>query len=211
MKIYDVSVEIDSDLPVWPGDPKVKLIRSQKLEAGDQANVSQMEIGLHTGTHVDAPYHFLAQGVTLDQIALERFIGPVTVIEIPTEVSILSGEVLARLPVDLFSERVLFKTRNSIHWSEHPHHFHRDFVAIDPTGADYLVKKGVRLVGIDYLSIAPFREGKATHEAFLVAGVIILEGLDLSGVSQGEYLLYCLPLKIGGVEGAPVRAILIKI
>ncbi len=169
-----------------------------------------MEFGLHTGTHMDAPYHFLAQGATLDKIALERLIGPVTVLEVPQDVSVLSGDVLARLPAGLITERVLFKTRNSTYWSEHPHRFHKDFVAIDPSGADFLVERGVRLVGIDYLSIAPFRQGQATHEALLGAGVVILEGLDLSGVSQGEYQLYCLPLKIGGVEGAPVRAILIE-
>jgi arylformamidase len=210
MKIYDISVEINPELPVWPGDHKLKLTRSQKLEAGDNANVSQMELGLHTGTHVDAPFHFLEQGVTLDKIALERLVGPVTVLEVPQEASILSGDVLAQLPADLIAERVLFKTRNSSYWSEHPHRFHKDFVAFDQSGADFMVEKGVRLVGIDYLSIAPFRQGKATHEILLGAGVVILEGLDLSGVSQGEYQLYCLPLKIGGVEGAPVRAILVK-
>ena len=210
MKIIDVSVEINPELPVWPGDPKVTITRSQSLEAGDHANVSQIEFGLHTGTHMDAPFHFLAQGVTLDKIALEGLIGPVRVLEIPPEESILSGEVLARLPGDQIAERILFKTRNSAYWSEHPHHFHKEFAALDRSGADFLVERGVRLVGIDYLSIAPFRQGQATHEVLLGAGVVILEGLDLSGVSQGEYQLVCLPLKIGGVEGAPVRAILIR-
>lgn len=210
MKIYDISVEINPDLPVWPGDPKVNITRSKSMEAGDHANVSQIEFGLHTGTHMDAPFHFLAQGATLDQIALDRLIGLVTVLEVPEDMSVLSGDVLARLPADLITERILFKTRNSTYWSDSPHHFHKDFVGIDQSGADFLVERGVRLVGIDYLSIAPFRQSQATHEVLLGAGVVILEGLDLSGVSQGEYQLFCLPLKIGGVEGAPIRAILIR-
>jgi arylformamidase len=210
MQIFDISVEINPDLPVWPGDPNVTITRSKKIEAGDHANVSQIEFGLHTGTHMDAPFHFLAGGVTLDQISLERLIGSVKVLEIAPEVSLITSEVLAGLPVDRIARRVLFKSRNSAFWAERPHHFHKDFVAFDPSGAEYLVAQGVELVGIDYLSIAPFRQGKETHEVLLNAGLVILEGLDLSGVSQGDYQMYCLPLKVGGVEGAPVRAILIK-
>jgi arylformamidase len=208
VKIYDITVEINPELPIWPGDPKVKIERFEKLESGDNANISRMEMGLHTGTHVDAPYHFLADGVTLDKIPLERFIGEAAVVEVPAGVNTLSGDVLSRLPASRITEKTLFKTRNSDHWSERPHRFHPDFVAIDPSGAQFLIERGVRLVGIDYLSIAPFRKSKETHEALLRAGVIILEGLDLSAVKEGIYQLYCLPLKLGGVEGAPARAIL---
>lgn len=210
MKIYDITVEINPELPVWPGDPDVKIERFEKLEAGDNANISRLEMGLHSGTHVDAPYHFLAEGITLDKIPLERFIGSASVVEVPGEVNILSGEVLARLPAVKITERILFKTRNSNHWSERPHRFHPDFVAIDPSGARFLVEQGVKLVGIDYLSIAPFRKSKETHEILLGAGLIILEGLDLSAIKQGIYQLYCLPLKLGGVEGAPARVILVE-
>jgi arylformamidase len=210
MKVYDITVEINSELPIWPGDPEVKIERFEKLEAGDNANISRMEMGLHTGTHVDAPYHFLSGGITLDKIPLERFIGSVSVVEVPVDVNILSSEVLARMPADRITDRTLFKTRNSKHWSERPHRFHPDFVAIDPSGAQFLIERGVRLVGIDYLSIAPFRKSKETHEILLGAGVIILEGLDLSAIKQGIYQLYCLPLKLGGVEGAPARVILVE-
>lgn len=115
MKIHDITVEIDPALPVWPGDPKIRIERSQKLEEGANANISRMEIGLHTGTHVDAPWHFLVNGVTLDKIPLERFIGTVSVLDIPPEVKILSGDTLANLPVAWLSEKVLFKpvTRNT--------------------------------------------------------------------------------------------------
>ena len=210
MKIYDITVEINPELPVWPGDPEVKIERFEKLESGDNANISRMGMGLHTGTHVDAPYHFLTEGITLDKIPLERFIGTVSVVEVSGEVNILSRELLARLPAEWITERILFKTRNSNHWSERPHRFHPDFVAIDPSGARFLVERGVKLVGIDYLSIAPFRKSKETHEILLGASVIILEGLDLSAIKQGIYQLYCLPLKLGGVEGAPARVILVE-
>jgi arylformamidase len=209
LKIYDITVEINPELPLWPGDPKVKIERFEKLEAGDNANISRMEMGLHTGTHVDAPYHFLAQGDTLEKIPLDQFIGPAIVIEIASDVTVLTREVLARLPDGSITERVLFKTRNSAHWSERPHRFHPDFVAIDQSGAEFLIERSVKLVGIDYLSVAPFRNSKGTHEALLGAGVVILEGVNLSDVKPGKYQLYCLPLKLGGVEGAPARAVLI--
>ena len=207
--IYDITVEINPDLPIWPGDPKIRIERLQKLEEGAAANVSRLEMGLHTGTHVDAPYHFLADGADLGEIELERFIGPVSVIEVSPQVDVLSDGIIAQIPEELFSERMLFKTRNSRFWSETPPTFHREFVAIDLSGAQVLIERGVRLVGIDYLSIAPFHNSKETHEALLGAGMVILEGLDLSAVKQGMYQLYCLPLKLGGVEGAPARVILV--
>jgi len=209
LKIYDVTVEINPELPLWPGDPKLVIERFGKLETGSNANISRLAMGLHTGTHVDAPYHFLSDGITLDRIPLDRFIGTASVVEIPDEVDLLTGEVLARLLAGGISERTIFKTRNSKHWSEKPHRFHPDFVAIDASGARFLIERGVKLVGIDYLSIAPFRNSKPTHEALLGAGLVILEGLDLSAVKPGSYQLYCLPLKLGGVEGAPARAILV--
>jgi arylformamidase len=106
MRVYDITVEINPELPIWPGDPEVKIERFEKLETGDNANISRMEMGLHTGTHVDAPYHFLAGGITLDKIPLERFIGTASVVEVPVDVSILSSEVLARLPADRITERL---------------------------------------------------------------------------------------------------------
>jgi arylformamidase len=208
LKVHDISVRINTDLPIWPGDPKVRIERVSKIEEGANANVSQMEMGLHTGTHVDAPWHFLSEGATLDKISLERFIGPVSVLEIPSKVNVLSAEELAQLPVGKITERILFKTRNSGFWSEQPPRFHEDFVGIDLSGARFLIERGVRLVGIDYLSIAPFRNSKPAHEVLLGDGVVILEGLDLSGVKQGVYQLYCLPLNLDGVEGAPARVIL---
>ncbi|MGA9397853.1 MAG: cyclase family protein [Anaerolineaceae bacterium] len=210
MKWFDISVEISATLPVWPGDPSVSIERIQKLEDGANANVSRMDMGLHTGTHVDAPYHFLTDGAKISEVPLQHFFGPVTVIEIPGKVDVINADVLGRIDRSLFTERILFKTRNSGFWSETEEHFHNDFVGIDLTGAQFLVDRGVHLVGIDYLSIAPFHKSKPTHETLLGAGVVIVEGLNLSAVPPGTYALYCLPLKLGNAEAAPARAILIK-
>jgi arylformamidase len=209
MIYHDISVEINSNLPIWPGDPKACIERIQKLEDGANANVSKVDMGLHTGTHVDAPYHFLENGAKLSEIPLERFFGRATVINIPEEVGIITADVLGRLERSLFTERILFKTRNSGFWKETSETFHADFVGIDLSGAQFIVEKDVRLVGIDYLSIAPFRKSKPTHETLLGAGIVIIEGLNLSDVDQGVYQLYCLPIKLGDAEGSPARVILI--
>jgi arylformamidase len=210
MKWHDISVDVKPDLPVWPGDPHVVLERFQKLEDGGNANVSRLAMSLHTGTHVDAPFHFLLDGERLSEIALDRFFGRVTVVEIAPEVDVITASVLDMIPNTLITERILFKTRNSTYWKDESTVFHRDFVALDVSGAEFLVGNGVRLVGIDYLSIAPFRDGKGTHEKLLAGDIVILEGLDLSDVGQGSYELFCLPLKLWMTEGAPARAILIE-
>ena len=211
MKWFDVTVETSETLPVWPGDPRVSIERIQKLEVGANANVSKISMSLHTGTHVDAPYHFLQNGPRLAEIPLDRFFGAVTVIEMQEDIDTINAEVLERIDRSLFTERILFKTRNSAYWSEPVvSHFHSEFVGIDITGAQFLVDRGVRLVGIDYLSIAPFRQSKPTHEVLLTAGIVIVEGLNLSAVAQGSYQLYCLPLKLGNAEGSPARVILIE-
>ncbi len=210
MKWFDISVEISAMMPTWPGDPKVTIERVQKLEDGANANVSRIDMGVHTGTHVDAPYHFLADGDMISEIPLERFFGPVTVIEISRDIDVINADVLRKIEKSKFTQRVLFKTRNSDYWVEGAGQFQKDFVGIDVTGAQLLVDCGVNLVGIDYLSIAPFRKSRPTHEALLKAGVVIVEGLNLSAISPGKYILYCLPLKLGNAEGAPARALLIE-
>lgn len=210
MKWHDISVDLRSDLPVWPGDPHIRLERFQKIEEGADANVSSLAMGLHAGTHVDVPYHFLAQGENLSQIDLTRFLGQASVIEIHSSIDLITEPVLAQLPRDSFIERVLFKTRNSQFWTDPGRKFHKDYVALDAGGAQFLIDAGVRLVGIDYLSIAPFRAGRETHVKLLSAGVLILEGLDLSGVNPGMFELICLPLKLWQTEGAPARAILLE-
>lgn len=210
MRIYDISLTITPDLPVWPGDPAVVLKSMSSIAAGDDANVTGMQMGVHTGTHVDAPYHFLDDDPrTVEQMSLKTLTGRTYVMHLPDQVSVISAEILAQVEIPPRTRRLLFRTRNSSYWATDPHHFREDFVAIDASGAQYLVERGVKLIGVDYLSVAPYGDGKPTHEILLKAGIVLVEGLNLSQVDQGRYTLYCLPIKLGGVEGAPARAILV--
>ena len=182
------------------------------MEEGANANVTQLNIGAHVGTHVDAPYHFLGAGApTVEALPLQLLIGRSYVLHIADEVDSITSLVLENVEIPPRTRRLLFRTRNSNLWKRQEHEFQKDFVALSPDGADYLVDRGVKLVGIDYLSIAPFKQGKATHTILLQAGVLILEGLDLSQVPQGRYSLYCLPLKLAGSDGAPARVILMGV
>lgn len=212
MRIYDISVTIRPELPVWPGDPPIRLERISKMEEGDSANVTHLNMGAHVGTHVDAPYHFLGgKAPTVESLPLNLLTGRAYVLHLSDHVERISAEVLQRADIPPRTRRLLFKTRNSALWARQPQQFEQDFVAITPDGAQYLVGRGVKLVGVDYLSVAPYKEGAPTHQILLRAGMILLEGLDLSQVSQGRYTLYCLPLKIAGSDGAPARAILIGV
>jgi arylformamidase len=210
MRIYDISLTISPDLPVWPGDSQPKLERTSMIEAGDNANVSQMKVSVHTGTHVDAPYHFVSNGRTVEDLQLNHLTGRAYVLHLP-EINLITAEILDNADIPTRSKRVLFKTDNSNYWRQKEHKFHIDYVGLSADGAEYLVNRGIKLVGIDYLSIAPYQETKRTHEILLQAGVIIVEGLDLSEVSQGRYALYCLPLKLAGSDGAPARVILVGV
>ncbi len=210
MEIFDISLTISKNLPTWPGDPAVIVERVQKLEEGANANVSQIKMGVHTGTHVDAPLHFLPGGSTVDQMPLDILVGPVEVVQLPDSVQVIDRSALEQAGIPDGAERILFKTRNSAYWADGVTAFQTDFVGIDASGSEFLVERGVRLVGIDYLSISPYHRSKPTHEILLGAGMVIIEGIDLSGVSAGRYTLFCLPLKLGGAEGAPARAILTR-
>lgn len=208
MKIYDISLTITPNLPVWPGDPSVILERISKMEEGKHNNVSTMALSAHAGTHVDAPYHFIADGKTIEQLSLDTLIGPAQVVELPPDCALITAEDLKKAGIAEGTIRVLLKTRNSRYWAQAGLPFQTDFTALSPDGAQYLVERGVRLVGIDYFSIAPFGDSIPTHRALLGAELVILEGADLSQVPAGHYQLYCLPLKLGGSDGAPARAVL---
>lgn len=210
MRTYDISLTISPSLPTWPGDPSIVLERVEKIEDGSNANVSRIDMGVHTGTHVDAPYHFILNGKTVETIKLSLLTGRAYVLHLP-DVNMITASVLEHSQIPPRTRRVLFKTRNSIYWKNEENKFQTNFVALSADGADYLIRRGVKLVGVDYLSVAPFDESRPTHEILLSAGVVILEGLDLSGVTQGRYTLYCLPLKLAGSDGAPARAILIGV
>jgi arylformamidase len=159
---------------------------------------------------VDAPSHFIENGATVDQLPLDILIGRATVVEL-LNVDIITSEILETLALPVETKRLLFKTKNSGLWADPAHQFNPDFVALSAGAAECLVHKGVRLVGIDYLSVQLYKDAEPlTHQILLGAGVIILEGLNLHKVRQGSYQLVCLPLKLAGSEGAPARAILIE-
>jgi arylformamidase len=210
MTIYDISLPISESLPVWPGDPPIHITHSSHLNNGDEATVSRIELGAHTGTHVDAPSHFVAGGTGVDRLDLDLLVGPALMVHV-VEASVLSADALESLEIPSGTERVLFRTRNSDLWVRHPDKFCEDFVAITEDGARWLVARGVRLVGVDYLSVAPFGDTVPTHQILLRAGMIAVEGLDLGQVAPGWYQLVCLPLKLVDGDGAPARAILLSL
>ncbi len=210
MHLYDISLTLSPAMPVWPGDPPFEMTRVSKIEEGHHANVSQVRMSAHTGTHVDAPYHFLANGKTIEQLSLSDLNGRVYIVHLP-EVEVITASVLEQAEIPPRTRRILFRTRNSDLWAKGITEFQKDYVALSEDGAQYLVDRGFRLVGIDYLSVAPFGDSVAVHQTLLQAGVIIVEGLNLSEVSQGRYTLYCLPLKIAGADGTPARAIVIGV
>jgi arylformamidase len=202
MKIHDISLIISPEMPIWPGDPPLVLEQVESMDAGAHANVSRLECSVHTGTHVDAPHHFLNNGQTVESMPLETLCGPALVIEIPRSVELLTASILT-------ASALLLKTRNSEFWQRGENNFQENFVAIAPDGAEWLVSHGVKLVGVDYLSVAPFKNSDATHNILLEEGIVIVEGLDLSTIMAGTYDLYCLPLKLAGSDGAPARVILV--
>ncbi len=207
MKLYDVTVPFSTELPVYPGDPAVQITQIASLAAGDICTVSHLSFGSHTGTHVDPPAHFIAGMATLDELLLDVLIGPARVVDVgeiaAIDVATIDAANLAGV------ERVLFKTRNSRLWQAGPQEFAKDFVYLETTAAERLVELGVKLVGVDYLSIEKFNfEQPTTHYALLGNNVVIVEGLNLTDVAAGEYELICLPMKIKNGDGGPARVVL---
>ncbi len=207
--IYDISVPVSNSIPVWPGDPPVRLVKSSHLsrDGSHTVTVTSAEMGSHTGTHLDAPHHMIDGGKRLNDFPLEILIGKATVLEI------LGVRSIGRAELGRHSwngiERVLFKTENSSHWNDGK--FYEEFVYLEPSGAEFLAERGVRLAGIDYLSIDKFKsESHPAHLVLLTRNILILEGLNLDAVPAGEYTLLALPLNLQDAEGAPVRAVLMK-
>jgi arylformamidase len=202
----DVSAPLRTGMVVWPGNPAVEIQRMLSIESGDGCNVSRISFGAHTGTHVDAPIHFLPDGAGVHEAPFEAMIGAARVIEILDTVSIKASELETKhiLP----GERILFKTVNSPRcWQTD--HFMEDFVYVSAAAAEYLAALPVQTVGVDYLSVGGFyADGQETHQALLSAGVWIIEGLNLTGVRPGNYQLLCLPLLITDADGAPARVLL---
>jgi len=209
MHIYDITLTISPDLPVWPGDPPVKIERVAKIEEGANSNLSRMSMGVHTGTHVDAPLHFLTGGNGVESLPLNILIGRAYVLNLP-DADIITASVLKQSSIPTETNRLIIKTRNSQYLAHKDPVFRTDFVGISSDAAEFLVGLGIKLIGIDYLSVAPYKQSRPTHEILLKSDVVIVEGLDLSNITQGQYTLYCLPLKIAGCDGAPARAILVS-
>lgn len=207
MTLYDITNSIRARMPIYEGDPGVEIAPWSLIDNGDSANVSYLHFGAHTGTHVDAPAHFIKDAAKIDSLSLEVLIGPARVVRVPDDATEISRDFLAEQ--DLAGvERILFHTRNSNFWNEG---FRKDFTHLLPEAAEYLIEKGIKLVGIDYLSIEKFHSGHhRTHITLLSNGVVILEGLNLTETPTGDYELICLPLKIaeGAGDGAPARAVL---
>jgi len=207
MRWIDISVGIHNALPVWPGDPPVRLERVAAIADGANANVSSLACGVHVGTHVDAPRHFLEGGAAVEAMSLDALIGRAYVADL-RGVEAIDAAALDRARIPPRTERLLLRTRNSEFWRRGEQAFRTDFVAVDASGAEWLVRRRIRLVGIDYLSVAPYGNSRPTHEILLRKGVVILEGVDLSRAAPGRYTLYCLPMKLLGSDGAPARAVL---
>jgi arylformamidase len=202
----DVSVPIKTGMVCWPGDATVRVERVMDMGRGDPANVSTLTMTVHNGTHMDAPLHFIAAGASLDNVPFVATVGRARVIEIADPESIKPQDL--RPHRIRRGERILFKTRNSTRcWATDS--FVTDYVYITREAAAFLTERGVRTVGIDYLSVGAFDgDGAETHVTLLEAGVWLIEGLDLARVAPGKYDLICLPMRIVGAEGAPARAVL---
>jgi arylformamidase len=205
-RLYDISLPIREDMLTYPGDPPPELSPHASIDDGDDANVTSLSFGSHTGTHLDAALHFIPGGQSVDELSLERLIGPALVVRIPDEVQAIGAEELRAAGVEQ-QTRVLLKTRNSDFLSKSD--FQKDFAYLTRDGAEFLLEAGVELIAIDYLSIEDFdADEPIAHKILLEREVIVVEGVDLREVPPGRYELLCLPIKIAGIDGAPVRAVL---
>lgn len=208
---YDISLPISHVMPVWPGDPSICIEQvSSSLPGGGKLNVSRLEMGTHTLTHVDAPRHIKEHGLTVDRIPLDLLIGSALVVEPRYEGNLITATDLGELGIR-GAERLLIKTRNSELWMGGPYEFETDYISLSKDAGSWLVSRGIKLVGIDYLSVDVFDSHELeVHHTLLENGVVILEGLNLSQVPEGRYELICLPLRIRQGDGAPARAVLMR-
>jgi arylformamidase len=203
----DISRPVGPETPIWPGSPGVNLVPLMQVASGDVANVSRIDIEAHTGTHIDAPRHFVEGGATVDAIDLEVLIGEVVVAEVQGDK--IGAAELERLALPMGTRRLILRTGASHDARYESAPFRQDFPALTADGARWVVEHGIDLIGIDYLSIQRFDDPPDVHHVLLDAGVVILEGLRLTDVAPGVYTLVCLPLHVIGAEAAPARAILL--
>jgi arylformamidase len=197
-------------MPIWPGEPGIEMIPVKEIEKGARSNVLQLTMSTHTGTHVDAPRHFLADGATVEQLSLRELTGHVDILYLP-KIGLITKKILEQAVIPPRTRRILFKTRNSDYWVDKKSNFQTNYVAISSDAAQYLVERNIKIVGVGYLSAGPYEDIKTTHQILLKPNVIIVEGLNLSKVPPGRYTLYCLSLKLAGTDGAPARVIFIRV
>ncbi len=208
-RLIDVTVPIVEEMPVWPGQNPTRIERHRRIEDGFPANVSRITLSCHAGTHIDAPFHSLADGHGVERWPLETLIGRCYVADVGGAATV-TPRVLDSAGIPKGVDRLLIKSHNSAFFAETPPSFHEDFTALDDSGAQWVATRGVKLLGIDYLSVELFANPvrHSTHRILLGAGVLLLESIDLSAVDAGFYDLICMPLKIPGADGAPARVAL---
>lgn len=206
-RVWDISVPDRPDMHFYPGDPTLEQTQIRAIKRGDAANLTHLSLGAHTGTHVDAPAHFIDGAPTLEQVPLDHMVGPARVLDL-RGLAAIDAAALRKHEIHA-GDIVLFHTDNSERWAKPG--FQTDFTYVTRDAAEYLVACGVKTIGMDYLSIEQF--GSTTfevHKLLLGRGIFIIEGLDLRAIAAGPYLLSCLPLKLEGVDGAPARAVLMR-
>jgi arylformamidase len=206
MTWIDISVPIEDGMIIWPGDPPFAAERVRTIAESGVCNVTQLDMGAHTGTHVDAPVHFIDGTPGVEAVPIEALMGPAWVVDATAVEGAIDAGAIRRLDLPDGETRLLFKTTNGSIRSRGV--FEPGFVALDARGAEELVARGTQLVGMDYLSIARFDDAVATHRTLLASGMVVVEGLDLRSVEPGPYDLVCLPLRVVGCDGGPARAVL---
>ncbi len=207
-RIMDVSVLLIPGMPTWPGDGVVTAEPASRIATGGHSNVTKLQHTSHTGTHLDAPWHFIDTGKKLDTIVLDRLIGECFVCDLRQLDHNIGAEDLEAADIPDNTTRLLLRTKNSRLWDDPIHTFEKEFIGVDPSGARWLTSHGIDLIGIDYLSIEPFAGDGETHRILLGDEMVIVEGLDLRRIEPGHYRLICLPLRLGELDGAPCRVVL---
>ena len=207
MKVYDCSISLVKGMVSWPGDPQFETRDFKLIDKGDSSNILEMKMSSHAGTHIDAPAHFFKDALTVDKIPFDILIGKTQVIDF------YENDEISKSDLEKYDlkgkERVLLKTKNSSLYKKDG--FQKDYVYLTDDAAGYLVKLGVKLIGIDYLSIQKYKDKESkVHKILLSNNIVIVEALDLSKVPEGEYTLFCLPMKLIDTDGAPTRVILLR-
>ncbi|MGO9139412.1 MAG: cyclase family protein [Syntrophales bacterium] len=205
-KWIDLSLTLKSNMVHWPTDPSFSIERVRDMDKGDTVNLSKITMGAHSGTHVDAPVHFIKGAKGVDRLLFDSLIGPARIVGIADADTIKEKE-LAGLGIKK-GERILLRTRNSLNKLLHKNTFTEDFVYIEKDAAEFLATCGIKTLGVDYLSVGGYKKnGPDVHRLLLGAGILVIEGLDLNEALPGNYDMICLPMKILDSDGAPARMI----